>query len=136
LIPFENQIATRLWFHRLGLNKNKNRLVLSILPIKMNTKIYLDALSFGLQKLFNNDFNAVDKQIVIITDGRDFGVSKVVGDVIEKLKRKNILLIGLNSLQNILSKDELNLEVYINSNQIKNYLVKIFNLRLSKKIYC
>jgi hypothetical protein len=102
----------------------------------MNTKIYLDALSFGLQKLFNNDFNAVDKQIVTITDGRDFGVSKVVGDVIDKLKRKNILLIGLNSLQNIFSKDELNLEVYINSNQIKNYLVKIFNLRLSKKIYC
>jgi hypothetical protein len=108
LIPFENQIATRLWFHRLGLNKNR----LSILPIKINTKIDLDALSFGLKKLFDNDFNTEDKQIVIITDGRDFGVSKVVGDVIDKLKRNDILLIGLNSLQNIFRKDELNLEVY------------------------
>ena len=125
LIPIENGKASNLWFDRLGIKGLFKRnalggtmiqnIALDIIPTKINANIDLKALRVGLLKLLDNDqvFNN-EKEIIILTDGRNLGISKTVGCVVNQLKRPNIKLIGLNSLQNIFEEEELTLEVLSN----------------------
>lgn len=112
-IPIENQKERRLFLDYLGLSKERNKIVIKILISDKNQSVSLPALQLGLKKLIgdlNKDEVFQNKEIIIVTDGTNFGIAKIFGNVLS-VNRLNFKLIGLNSLQNIFEKNELDLEV-------------------------
>jgi hypothetical protein len=89
-------------------------------------KINLSRFELGVKNLFNSfkeEKEYQNKEIIIFTEGTDFGVSKIFGDCMNE-EYKNIRLIGINSIQNIFSVEELNTEVLY----VIFYLLSFLNL--------
>jgi hypothetical protein len=73
----------------------------------INEKIDENTIKNGLRTLFKNISSELRK-VLVITDGANFGVSQLVGEVFDEdfSQNENINLIGINKVENVFSEND------------------------------
>jgi hypothetical protein len=73
----------------------------------INEKVDENTIKNSLRILFNNISSEL-REVLVITDGANFGVSLLVGEVFDEdfSQNENLKLIGINKVENVFSEND------------------------------